>query len=146
MPAGFSLCKIDSELNRFEPLHLLLFEWNIYIQEVRGIWRHIKRIFTLEWLPSKKECVSLLFCLHCEHIYCMKAVPKYLIKFTGKHVCRSVFKIKVILTICQLCGFCEIFQISFFQNTSWRLHQYANSKAWVESQVWVYQKSIFLTS
>ena len=63
MLTGFSLCKIDPELNRFKPIDLLLFEWNIYIERGRGIWRHIKRIFSLEWLPSKQECVSSLLCL-----------------------------------------------------------------------------------
>ena len=81
MLAGFSLCKVDSELNRFKPSDLLLFEWNIYIERGRGIWRRIKRIFPLEWLPSKQECVFIVVSslwVHSPNESCFKICNKIL--------------------------------------------------------------------
>ena len=58
-------------------------------------------------------------------VFCEKGVLKYFAKFTGKHLCQSLFLIKLqafILkeTLAQLlsCEFCEIFKNTCFYRTT----------------------------
>ena len=70
--------------------------------------------------------IYMLFSLNrssCPEVFCKKGVLKHFAKFTGKHMCQSLFFNKVAVlkkeTLAQLfsCEFCKIFRNTFFYRT-----------------------------
>ena len=69
----------------------------------------------------------------CVYVFCKKGALKNFAKFTGKHLCQSLFFDKVAglrpatllkMRFCHSCffgEFCKIFQNAFLQNTSEQL-------------------------
>ena len=82
---------------------------------------------------TASSCVDLtLNCRSsCPDVFCQTDVLENLAKFTGKHLCRSLFLNKVLGQDLKLyqkrlpqvfsCEFCEISKITFLQNTSGQL-------------------------
>ena len=54
----------------------------------------------------------------CSEVFCKKRVLKNFTKFTGKHLCQSLFFNKVAgLSQVFSCEFCEIFKNAYFYRT-----------------------------
>ena len=78
-------------------------------------------------LNFSQNLYILLYTSSLPEVFCKKCVLKYLAKFTGKHLCQSLFLIKLLPsatllkreTLAQVffCEICKIFKNTFFYRT-----------------------------
>ena len=57
---------------------------------------------------------SQLFRVRCPEVFCRKVYLKIFAKFTGKHLCQSLFFVKETLAQTFSCGFSKISKNAFF--------------------------------
>ena len=74
---------------------------------------------------SEQRKTNLIFQKQPSQVFCKKGVLRNIAKFTGKHLCQSLFFIKVAgLMLCHRCfsvNFAKFLTTPFLQNTSGRL-------------------------
>ena len=59
---------------------------------------------------------------NCQEVFCKKAFPRNFAKFTGKHLCHSLFFKKDALAEVLSCEFCEISKNTFLtEHLRWLL-------------------------
>ena len=62
---------------------------------------------------------NIIFKSSRPEMFCKKDALKNLAKFTGKHLCQSLFFKKETLAQVFFCEFCEIFKNTFFTEYLW---------------------------
>ena len=65
------------------------------------------------------EMYNIIFKSSRPEMFCKKDALKNLAKFTGKHLCQSLFFKKETLAQVFFCEFCEIFKNTFFTEYLW---------------------------
>ena len=92
--------------------------WQVYLTYVFGSWLPFAETFT-HWVQVRSSCPD---------VFCEKGVLRNFEKFTGKHLCQSLFFSKVAGVACKFfqkealaqvfsCEFCEISKNTFFYRT-----------------------------
>ena len=97
-----------------------LLVWNIYFTFSLSV---------VDWTFCKSNCILLLCQVHVrssrQEVFCKKSVLRNFAKFTGKHLCHSLFFKKEVLAEVLSCEFSEISKNTFsYRHLRWLLRAF----------------------